>query len=256
MAKILLVASNYGTWGEEAQAPWDILKKAGHTLTLCTPLGKKPLPLMISVDPGFFDPLVQANVNPPEVCDRVKQLVDGNEWANPITLKDAKMDDYDALVIAGGLGAMIDLGNNFNLHKLIRDAVKSDKIVAALCYAVASLVFCRDHKNEYRSIIWGKKITAHPRAWDFYGPDFDFTYDLYGATPDNNGTDVHTPGFLFPLEDITRDAVGPHGACIARISARRDDPEVHYDHPFITGTSVESSIAFGELVRDVLKKRG
>ncbi len=255
MAKILHVASNYGTWGEEVQAPWDILKQAGHEMLMCTPLGKKPLPLQISVDPEFFDPMVQANVNPPEVCKRVKELVDGDEWANPLKLAEANMDDYDALVVSGGLGAMIDLGNNFNLHKLIRDAVRQDKIVAHLCYAVAALVFCRDHKNEYRSIIWGKKVTAHPRAWDFYGPEYDFTYDLYGAADDNNGTDVHTPGFLFPLEDITRDAVGPNGACIARISAKRNDPEVHYDHPFITGTSVESSIAFGELVRDVLASR-
>ncbi len=255
MAKILVIATNYGVWGEELQAPWDILKKAGHQLTLATPLGKKPLPLQISVDPDFFDPIIQAHTNPPDVCKRIKELTDGEELAHPITIKEAKMADYDALVITGGLGAMIDMPNNYNLHKLILDAIRSDKIVGALCYSVAALVFCRDHKNEYRSVIWGKKITAHPRAWDFYGPDFDFTFDLYGATPDNNGTDVHTPGFLFPLEDIVRDAVGPDGACIARVNARRDDPEVHYDHPFITGTSVESSIAYGELIRDVLKKR-
>ena len=32
--KILIVASNYGVWAEELQAPWDILKKAGHQPTL------------------------------------------------------------------------------------------------------------------------------------------------------------------------------------------------------------------------------
>ena len=27
--KVLVLATNYGSWGEELQAPWDALKKAG-----------------------------------------------------------------------------------------------------------------------------------------------------------------------------------------------------------------------------------
>ncbi len=57
---------------------------------------------------------------------------------------------------------------------------------------------------------------------------------------------------MWPLEDLVRDAVGPNGACIARINARREDPEVHLDWPFVTGTSVESSIAYGDLIVEVL----
>jgi putative intracellular protease/amidase len=256
MAKVLILATNYGSWGEELQAPWDILNKAGHDLTLATPLGKKPLPLAVSVDPEFFDPIIKFHVNPPEVCDRIKELVDGDEWANPVKFSDAKMEDYDAIVLTGGLGAMIDMCNSWYVHKLIMDAYRSDKLIGALCYAVSALVFCRDPKNDYKSIIYGKKITAHPRAWDFYGPEWDFTYDLYGATEDNKGTDVHTPGFLWPVEDLVRDAVGPNGACIARINANREDPEVHYDWPFVTGTSVESSIAYGKMIAKVLAKKG
>ena len=53
--KVLVCATNYGSWGEELQAPWDALKKAGYDLTLATPKGLKPLPLTISVDPDFVD---------------------------------------------------------------------------------------------------------------------------------------------------------------------------------------------------------
>jgi putative intracellular protease/amidase len=251
--KVLICATNYGTWGEELQAPWDIIKKAGHDVTLATPLGKKPLPLAVSVDPDFVDPIINFKVNPPEVCARIKELTDGDEWADPITFKNANMADYDTIVLTGGLGAMIDMCNNYNIHKLLLDAFRSDKLIGALCYAVTALVFCREPKMDYKSIIYGKSITAHPAAWDFYGPDWDFTYDLYGATEDNKGTDVHTPGFLWPVEHLVRDAVGPNGACIARINANRDDPEVHYDWPFVTGTSVESSIAYGEKIVEVLE---
>ncbi|MBW2302062.1 MAG: DJ-1/PfpI family protein [Deltaproteobacteria bacterium] len=258
MAKVLILATNYGTWGEELQAPWDILKQAGHDVTLCTSMGKKPLPFAISVDPQFADPVLKGlgldpMVNPPEVCKRTKELVDGNEWNNSITYKDADMSDYDAIVLTGGPGAMLDMCNNFNVHKLIKDAIKQDKLVGALCYAVSTLVFARgDDKN---SLIYGKEVSVHPASWDFYFPEADMAYELYGATTDNKGTDVHTPGFLWPIEHLVRDAVGPSGKCIARQNASRKDPQVSYDWPFVTACSVESSIAYGRKIAEVLASR-
>jgi len=253
--KILILATNYGTWGEELQAPWDILKEAGHQLTLCTSMGKKPLPFKISVDPDFVDPVLQSlgldpKVNPPEVCARIKELVDGTEWDNPITYKQANMADYDAIVLTGGPGAMLDMCNNYNVHKLIKDAIAQNKLVGALCYAVSALVFCR--REDGKAVIYGKEVSVHPAAWDFYFPDADMTYELYGATPDNKGTDVHTPGFLWPIEHLVRDAVGPEGKCIARTNASRNDPQVSFDWPFVTACSVESSIAYGKKIAEVL----
>ncbi len=72
-AKVLVCATNYGSWGEELQAPWDALTKAGYQCTLATPQGKKPLPLAISVDPDFVDPVQNVKTNPKEVCDRIKE---------------------------------------------------------------------------------------------------------------------------------------------------------------------------------------
>lgn len=252
---ILILATNYGSWGEELQAPWDVLKTAGHNLVLGTPLGKKPLPLKVSVDPDFFDPVQKYKTNPPEVCTRIKALVDGDEWAHSVRFADAKMADFDALALTGGLGAMIDLCNNWQVHRLVMEAYRSNKLIGALCYAITTLAFCRDSANDNKSVIWGKTVTAHPAAWDFYGPEYDFTYDLYGVTPDNKGTDVHTPGFLWPAEHVIRDAVGPKGKAIARASATREDPEVAFDWPFVTGTSVESSIAWGNKIAAVLAER-
>lgn len=247
--KILVAATNYGVWGEELQAPWDILNKAGHDLTLCTHRGIKPLPLAISVDPTFNDPIQHYQVNPPDVCARIKELAKGDEWADPIKFADANMADYDALVLTGGLGAMLDMGGNPALHRLILDAFHADKLIGALCYSVAALVFTRDTQNDYKSVICCKTITAHPRAWDF---DFDLTYELWEPEPGNEGTDVVTPGFLYPLQDLVTDAVGPKGKCVADATANREKPSVAFDWPFVTGTSVESSIAYGEKLAEVL----
>ena len=258
--RVLICATNYGTWAEELQAQWDACKRAGFEVTLATPNGKKPLPFAISVDPNFFDPIQQVKVNPPEVCDRCKELVNGNEWAHPIKFSEINMDNYDAISMAGGPGVTLDFCNSWELHQAILKAIKQDKIVGALCYSVAALVFCRDPENDYKSVIYGKKITAHPRAWDFYGPKMAMDYKLYGATSDNKGTNVITPGFIIPLEDLVRSAVGEReatggrGACIARINTNRESPQVYYDHPFVTGTSVESSIAFGDLLVKAIKE--
>ena len=105
MSRILIGATNYGVWAEELQAPWDALTKAGHEVTLATPRGVKPLPLAISVDPDFVDPIQNVRVNPPEVCARVKEILDGDEWNHPISFEQASMDDFEAIVLTGGPGA-------------------------------------------------------------------------------------------------------------------------------------------------------
>ena len=67
MSRVLIGATNYGSWAEELQAPWDALTKAGHEVTLATPRGLKPLPLAVSVDQDFVDPIQNVKVNPPQV---------------------------------------------------------------------------------------------------------------------------------------------------------------------------------------------
>ena len=250
--KVLVVASNYGVWGEELQAPWDAIVNAGHEAVIATPQGKKPLPLTISVDPEFVDPIQNYNVNPPDVCVRVKELTTSNVWDHPVKLADAKMADYDAIVVAGGLGADLDLLNNTWLKKLLLEAVEADKLVAVMCFAVGALATTRNPKNGYKSIAFGKKITAHPRAWDFQ--DWA-SYELWNATPDNKGTDLMTPGFVVPLQDIMEDAVGPNGHVSSNPATNRENPDVVYDWPFVTGCSVESSIAFGDKIVEVLAEK-
>lgn len=247
--KILCIASNYGLWAEELQGPWDALRKAGHDLTLATRMGITPKPLKISVDPELIDPMQNYKVNPPEICDRVFELLDSGEWDHCIKTADADMKDYDALVIVGGPGAPFDIAGNPFVHGLLLDACKSGKTIGTICYAVAALCFTRDPDNANRSIIHGRTVTAHPHAWDF---DTDLTYDLHDATEDNAGTNLVTQGFVFPLQYMVEDAVGADGTVVSDTTANREKPCVAYDAPFVSALSVESSIAFGEKLVEVL----
>ncbi len=250
--KVLVVATNYGAWAEELQAPWDALNNAGFEVTMATAQGKKPLPFALSVDPDFVDPLQNYKVNPPEVCSRVKAILDSDEWNNPVKIADVNMADYEAIVLTGGPGVCLDVTNNMKVHALILDALNSDKLIGAICYSVGALAFTRNPDNDFKSVIYGKKVTAHPRAWDF---DFELAYDLAGKSADNAGTDVVTPGFLLPLQDVVTDAVGPDGECVHDEKANRVDTCVVYDWPFVTGLSVESSIAYGEKLVEVLNSK-
>ena len=251
--KVLVLATNYGVWAEELQAPWDALRKApaGFEVTLATRQGKTPLPFFLSMDPDFIDPLQNYRVNPRKVVDRVNQILDAGEWDNPARISDVSMDDYDAIVIVGGVGASLDLNGNQKVHKLLYAAYRDGKIIGALCYAVGALVWTRDPANNNKSIIYGKKVTAHPATWDF---DADLPYGVLRETADNKGTDLNTPGFVYPLQVIVEDAVGPDGQVFSDPKTNREHPLVCYDHPFVTGLSVESSIRFGEKLVEVLSR--
>ena len=248
MKKVLVLASNLGLWGEELQAPWDAMKKAGFKVTLATEKGITPLPLELSVDRSFVDPVQQYNVNPVEVVDRIEEILKNGEWDNPIKIADAKAEDYDAIAIVGGPGSPLDLVGNAKVHRLLEDFYYQGKIMGALCYAVGAFVWAR-RKEDGKSIINGKTIVAHPKEWDFTG---DLPYILHGANPANPGTDLVTPGFVFPLQVIVEDAVGDNGKVLADPGANRVKPLAHVDLPFVTAQSVESSIAFGQKMVEAL----
>lgn len=247
--KILFIASNYGVWAEELVAPWDILKNAGHELHLATYKGMTPLPATLSMDSEWIDPQQGVAMNPQAIVDRMNEMLDTGELDNPIKVHDANMDDFDALVIVGGAGSAVDIAGNMEVHDLILKAYQSDKVVGALCYAVGALAFTRDPDNDMKSVIYGKNVTAHPHAWDFVG---DHVYHVERATEENPGLKLVTNGFLFPLQYMVEDAVGPDGSVASDPKTSREKPSVAWDYPFVTGLSVESSSAFGEKLVEVL----
>jgi putative intracellular protease/amidase len=246
---VLVVASNYGLWAEELQVPWDLLKCAGHRLQLATFRGITPLPSVMSLDPSFIDPQQGVAMNPRSVIDRVNQILDDGEWDTPIRTGTADMDDYDALVMVGGAGSALDIVGNMDVHKLVLQAYRSNKTIGALCYAVGALALTRDPDNDYKSVIHGKRVAAHPHAWDFVG---DLSYDLVRSSPANPGTTIITNGFAFPLQYLVEDAVGTRALVSSDPRTSRERPCVVHDAPFITALSVESSAAYGQKLVAVL----
>jgi putative intracellular protease/amidase len=150
----------------------------------------------------------------------------------------ASLDRYDALLLVGGSGPIIDVVNNQRVHDVVLGFHRAGKPIAAICYGVATLVFARDF-NERRSIIAGKHVTGHCLEYDYH--------DGTGFA----GTDFNMGPPPYTLEYILSDAVGPHGQFHGNFGKQTS---VIVDYPFITARSLQCSFEFGEKFVDVLTK--
>lgn len=279
MKKVLFVISEWGYWGEELIGPLEACDKAGYETIFVTPTGKKPTPLAVSMEPSFVDPPLGKMVSPPEMAEKTRQVHESDRLNNPMSLADwfpqrpyessptmlrdmekyydevdgiveNDLPQYDALVIVGGSGAMVDLANNQRLHDLILGFVKLNKPIAAECYGVTCLAFARDFR-EKKSIIHGKHVTGHPIDYDYLdGTGFEGPHAVDGSNKGFGDGYVNFGPPFYPLEYILRDAVGPEGEFIGNVGHRTS---VIVDYPFITSRSTASSVKCGELLVEVLE---
>ncbi len=79
----------------------------------------------------------------------------GKRIACDMLLADVNVADYDAIVIIGGNGIK-KVWKNDDAHRIVKEAVAQDKIVAAICAGPGILA--------YSGVLDGKKATAHPKS--------------------------------------------------------------------------------------------
>jgi putative intracellular protease/amidase len=263
--RILIALSEYGYWGEELLGPLTAFDKRGYETTFATRTGKRPHALPPSLDPGYVDPPLGRAVTTPEVAVAARQLDESDRLDNPLSLSewiperpyysepdalrrleayyrelgtlDSDVDRYDALVLVGGSGPIVDMANDGRLHELILAFVRAGKPILAECYGVACLAFARDWEDR-ASIIRGKHVTGHCKEYDykdgtgFLGVEFNM-----GPPP-------------YPLEYILRDATAPGGRYHGNFGK---EISVIVDYPFVTGRSTPDSFMSGEKLVEVLE---
>ncbi|MBF2073094.1 MAG: type 1 glutamine amidotransferase domain-containing protein [Synechococcales cyanobacterium C42_A2020_086] len=267
--KILIVLSEWGYWGEELVGPLETFDAAGYQVDFATPTGKRPVALGPSMDSTYVDPPLGRPVVSDEMAQKVKALDDPNNlrldhpinlktwlperpyWSSPKFIRemeeyyrkldevrDRDLQQYDALLIVGGSGSLVDLANNQRVHDLILSFRQMGKPIAAECYGVACLAFARDI-GDRKSILWGKHVTGHCLEYDYK--------DGTGFV----GTDFNMGPPPYPLEYILRDATGPEGQFHGNVGK---ETSVVVDYPFITGRSTPDSYLTGQKVVEVLDK--
>ncbi len=267
MKKVLCVLSEWGYWGEELVGPLEVLDANGYGVNFMTPKGKRAHALPPSMEEGYFDPPLHKVVTDAYYAQKSREIDASTRLDNPINLSERfperpyfnspnfgreleayynKRDEawkwlegYDALLMPGGSGPMVDMVNNQRLHDVILGFLAHGKLIAAECYCVTALAFARDW-SERKSIIWGKHVTGHALEYDYK--------DGTGFLP-TGATNFGTP--FYPLELILRDAVGPDGQYHGGVGRTLS---TILDYPFLTGRSTQDSRLVGELMIEVLEK--
>ncbi|MFO1127212.1 MAG: type 1 glutamine amidotransferase domain-containing protein [Rhodospirillales bacterium] len=272
--RILIVLSEWGYWGEELVGPLGEFDRVGYEVDFCTPTGRRPNAIPVSMDADFFDPPLQRPVTTEAMAARVREIDDpsttqGKRLDNPINLSawfperpyysattfvrgleaynrllvDAArgIEKYDAMLIVGGSGPLVDLCNNQRLHDLIIAFHRADKLIGAECYGVPCLAFARD-MNERRSLLRGKHVTGHCLEYDY--KDGTAFVEARGRFLDFN---MGPPPY--PLEFILADATQPGGAFHGNFG---HPTSVIVDYPFVTGRSTPDSVLTGQKMIECL----
>ena len=265
--RILAVMSEWGYWGIELVAPYNKLVSAGYRFDFFTPKGKRSPVLPPSVDPTFFDPPLGVCVTTPDDASLVKAFESTNVLDRTLSLsalfparpyysvpdflrqletyyearRKAQLEtvaSYDAVLLVGGSGPIVDIVNNQRGHDLVLGFHAANKPIAAICYGVATLAFARDF-NERESILSGKHVTGHCIEYDYQdGTGFVGTDFCIGPPP-------------YVLEYVLSDAVGPQGRYHGNFGKRTS---VIVDYPFVTARSLQCSHEFGDALLTVLEE--
>ncbi|MFJ8361775.1 type 1 glutamine amidotransferase domain-containing protein [Streptomyces sp. NPDC093984] len=123
-----------GYWAEEVAASHEALTGAGAEVVIATPGGVQPTVDVLSLDE-------RGGVSAPD-AQRFRTYLEGirDQLDHPLSLGQARLDDYDALYIPGGHAPMVDLVSDSDLGRLLNEADAQGTLVAALCHGVAGLL--------------------------------------------------------------------------------------------------------------------
>ena len=144
-----------GLWFGELTHFWDVAEKAGFSMDIASPSGGN-----IPVDPESLLISEMATAvgleGAPSKHYRDRAYMDLLE--NTLSVTDVKLENYDAIYLTGGHGAMFDFPESSGLAKLVADFYEANKIVSAVCHGPSGLLNVRLSGGGY--LIAGKKLTG------------------------------------------------------------------------------------------------
>ncbi|MFF9241228.1 type 1 glutamine amidotransferase domain-containing protein [Streptomyces sp. NPDC014801] len=149
-----------GFWAEEAVAPYEAFKAAGHEIVVATPGGVVP-----PVDKASLAAEVNGGQ---ENADRIAAALDAmTELRRPVRLEDVTLDDYAAVFYPGGHGPMEDLAVDAGSGRLLVDALDSGRPLGVVCHGPAALLAAQraDGTNAFA----GYRVAAFTNAEEIQG---------------------------------------------------------------------------------------
>ena len=144
-----------GFWAEEAVAPYQAFRAAGHEVVVATPGGVVP-----PVDKGSLAAELNGGQ---EGADRVAAgLAAMTELQRPVRLEDVDLADYAAVFYPGGHGPMEDLAVDATSGRLLATALESGMPLGVVCHGPAALLAAV--KEDGSNAFAGRGIAAFTNA--------------------------------------------------------------------------------------------
>lgn len=145
--------SNYdsGVWAEEFVVMHETFVRAGFDIDIATPAAVKP-----TIDPHSLNP----NLVGQEQADRFRTYLDSiaTLLSKPLLLAAVEASSYDVIAIPGGHGPVEDLYGDPDMGRILVEAQRMNKIIAAVCHGPAALLAAKDEHGKW--LFAGRKMTA------------------------------------------------------------------------------------------------
>lgn len=155
-----------GFWGAELTHPYYELTERGVEVTIASPDGGK-VELDSLSDPrdeskwSSEDLITMGFVNTPELMALLEDTP---------KLADLNLDEYDAIMVAGGLAPMFSFRDNQQLHNALRTFYESERPTCIYCHGTAALVDLKLSDGSY--LVNGKTVTGFSNAEEDYSDSF------------------------------------------------------------------------------------
>jgi putative intracellular protease/amidase len=205
-----------GYWAEELVISHQGLSDAGNTIHFATPGGTKP-----TVDEVSLTADLAGGEERAEGFRKYIASLDA-ELSAPLVLADVDASAYDAIVLPGGHGPMVDLYQDADLGRLLTEADSAGKVIAPFCHGPAGLLSATDDDGGFA--FTGRRLTVFTNEEELSG-----------------GTGPNTPWFV-------EDALKEKGAIVDNGAAWSS--HVVRDGNLVTGQNPQSS---EDVAKEVLK---
>jgi putative intracellular protease/amidase len=174
--KVLIVVANpststtlgwpVGFWGAELTHPYYELTERGLEVTIASPDGGKVEMDSLSDprDPSHWsaeDLVTMGFVNTPSLVELLE---------NTPRLADLDLDEFDAIMVAGGQSPMFTFREHQDLQRAIRHFYEAEKPTAVYCHGTAALVDLKLSDGSY--LVDGKTVTGFANAEEEFSDAF------------------------------------------------------------------------------------
>lgn len=154
-----------GFFFAEVAHPFEVLDAAGVAIEFASPAGGwTPFDAYDESDPSqkaFFESKAFRRLN------RSRKL------------SDIDAADYDAILVPGGLGPMVDIQRNADVQRAIVRAWTTDKLVTAVCHGPCSLLGV--DLGDGKPFVGGRKVTGFSTKEEYDYAREDVPYELEEA---------------------------------------------------------------------------